>query len=149
MDETVSCTSKVVHFPDGTEITASPLCARSAESPDRDFGLYMDPQWAPTWPAELIDWPDFGLPSDPERATAQIRAAFERAASGESVEVGCTGGLGRTGTVLACMAVLAGVPVDEAVAWVHANYAAEAIETRDQEAWIGWFARRVGSKSSG
>ena len=41
-----------------------------------------------------------------------------RARRGELVEIGCLGGSGRTGTVLACMAVLAGVPPAEAVDWV-------------------------------
>ena len=111
----MSCTSKSVRFPDGTEITASPLYARREENPDRDFGLYMDPQWAPTWEAALIDWPDFSLPANPEEAAAQIRDAFERARAGQRVEIGCIGALGRTGIVLACMAILSGVPPSEAV----------------------------------
>ena len=87
---------------------ASPLAARGAEA--CDFGLYLDARWAPTWPAALIEWEDFGLPRDPVAAAAAIRNAFARASAGEIVEVGCVGGLGRTGTVLACMAMLAGVP---------------------------------------
>jgi hypothetical protein len=136
----MSGTSRVVRFPDGTEVTASPLRARREENPDRDFGLYMDARWAPTWEAELIDWPDFGLPSSPEHAAQQIRAAFQRAQAGECVEIGCDGGFGRTGTVLACMAILAGVPADDAVAWVRANDDPRAVETPDQEAWVRWFA---------
>ena len=56
------------------------------------------------------------------------------------VEIGCLGGLGRTGTVLACMAVLAGVDPLDAVPWVRENYRSGAIETPDQESWVGWFA---------
>ena len=55
-------------------------------------------------------------------------------------QVGCLGGSGRTGTVLACMAVLAGVPPAEAVAWVRNAYKAEAVETAEQEEWVRWFA---------
>jgi len=88
----------------------------------------------------VIDWPDFGVPRDRDAAAAQIRAAFARARAGARVEVGCAGGLGRTGTVLACMAVLAGVPVPEAVQWVRQSYDARAVETDDQEEWIAWFA---------
>jgi protein-tyrosine phosphatase len=75
-----------------------------------------------------------------EVAAQQIVGAFSRARSGELVEVGCLGGSGRTGTVLACMAVLAGVPPVEAVAWVRATFRPEAVETTDQEAWVQWFA---------
>jgi len=60
--------------------------------------------------------------------------------AGERVEVGCAGGLGRTGTVLACMASLGGVPPGEAVAWVRANYRPAAVETAEQEAFVRRFA---------
>jgi hypothetical protein len=132
-----------VIFPDGTRVRASSLLDRDEQSPGRDFGLYLDPRWNPTWPAELIDWPDFGLPADGARAAAQILDAFSRAKGGEGVEIGCLGGLGRTGTVLACMAVLAGVDSVDAVAWVRENYRSGAIETLDQESWVDWFAASV------
>ena len=129
-----------VTFPDGTQVRASSISERDEESSGRDFGLYMDPRWSPTWPAEMIEWPDFGLPPDGARAAAQIRAAFARAKSGQVVEVGCLGGLGRTGTVLACMAVLAGVRSGDAVAWVREHYRPGAVETSEQERWVEWFA---------
>src|SRR3954451_16454765 len=132
-----------VVFPDGTSVRASSIAERDDAAGRRDFGLYMDDRWAPTWPAQLIDWPDFGLPPDREQAAAQIRDAFVRAKSGEVVEVGCLGGLGRTGTVLACMAVLAGVDSADAVGWVRENYRAEAVETAEQEAWVAWFAQHI------
>lgn len=128
-----------VVFPDGTEVDARGLRERREDAPDRDFGLYMDSRWAPTWPAELIDWEDFGLPADPERAAVQIRGAFERARAGARVEVGCAGGLGRTGTVLGCMAILAGVSPGEAVSWVRHNYDPRAVETREQERFVREF----------
>jgi protein-tyrosine phosphatase len=124
-------------------VRASPLRDRLEHDPERDFGLYCDARWAPTWPAETIDWPDFGVPSDRDAAAAQIRTAFERARSGERVEVGCAGGLGRTGTVLAAMAVLAGVPPAGAVRWVREHYDVRAVETDEQEAWVAWFASAV------
>jgi hypothetical protein len=94
----------------------------------------------PTWPATVIDWQDFGLPENPELAAQQIVDAFGEARRGGLVEIGCLGGSGRTGTALACMAVLAGVPATEAVAWVRASYRPQAVETTEQEAWVGWFA---------
>jgi len=107
----------------------------------------MDPKWTPTWNAELIDWPDLGLPADEETAADQIVAAFTRAKNGERVEIGCIGGLGRTGTVLACMAILAGVPVDQAVEWVRANYDSRAVETLEQAEWVLWFCQFVRTQS--
>ena len=78
-------------------------------------------------------------PGDPDVAARQIADAFLRARRGELVEVGCLGGRGRTGTVLACMAVLAGVPPTDAVGWVRAAYRPQAVETAEQEAWVEWF----------
>ena len=52
------------------------------------------------------------------------------------MEVGCLGGHGRTGTALACLAILTGHPAADAVAWVRANYCPEAVETVGQEAFI-------------
>jgi hypothetical protein len=132
---------KVV-FPDGTAVRASPLAARGAEP--CDFGLYLDARWAPTWPAAVVEWADFGVPRDPDAAVLAIRDAFARARAGDTVEVGCVGGLGRTGTVLACMAILAGVPSADAVTWVRKRYDERAIETRAQEDWPLWFAVRSG-----
>ncbi len=132
-----------VRFPDGTVVTASSLAERSESNPERDFGLYMDAAWRPTWDARVIEWPDFGVPKDGVSAASAIAAAFKRAKGRERLEIGCVGGLGRTGTVLACMVVLAGVPVNDAVGWVRANYDRNAIERPNQEQWVRWFADRV------
>ena len=76
-------------------------------------------------------------------------AAFARARAGQTVEIGCVGGLGRTGTVLACMAVLAGVEPSKAVTWVRRNYRPEAVETSSQERWVAWFASAHTGAASG
>jgi len=130
----------MVVFPDGSRVRASSIVERKGDDPERAFGLYLDPRWNPTWRAEVIPWRDFGLPEDPETAARQIVDAFTRAQGGELVEVGCLGGLGRTGTVLACMAVLSGVPAEDAVAWVRSAYKPLAVETAEQEEWVQWFA---------
>ena len=131
----------IVTFPDGSRVRAVGLAERREDDPERAFGLYLDEHWAPTWPADLVAWPDFGLPEEPEVAARQIVDAFGRAQRGELVEVGCLGGSGRTGTVLACMAILAGVAPGEAVEWVREAYRPEAVETAEQEAWVEWFGR--------
>jgi hypothetical protein len=131
----------IVTFPDGSRVRAVPLAERREDDPERAFGLYLDEHWAPTWPAEVVAWPDFGLPEEPEVAARQIADAFGRAQRGELVEVGCLGGSGRTGTVLACMAILAGVGPSDAVAWVRESYRPQAVETPEQEAWVEWFGR--------
>ena len=132
-----------VEFPDGTVVIGAALADRLEANPDRDFGLYLDDAWRPTWDAVLIDWPDFGLPKEPHAAARAIQAAFLRAKAGERLEVGCLGGKGRTGTTLACMAILAGVEPLHAVEWVRAAYRPDAVEGPEQEAWTLWFAKTI------
>ncbi len=61
--------------------------------------------------------------------------------------MGCIGGLGRTGTVLACMAILAGIPAGHAVDWVREHYDPAAVETPEQEQWVLWFAGHLRKKA--
>jgi protein-tyrosine phosphatase len=65
----------------------------------------------------------------------ELRHAHERAAV-ERVELACGGGVGRTGTALAVLAVLSGVAATEAVAWVRAAYHPRAVETPWQRRWL-------------
>ena len=132
----------IVRFPDGTAVQATGA-GRPEGDPPPDFGLYLDNCWAEPrqpWDHVVVEWPDFGLPPDAAGTGAAIRSAFERAKSGERVEVGCHGGMGRTGTVLACMAVLAGVPAPEAVDWVRSAYRRQAVETDEQRRFVEEFA---------
>ncbi len=153
---------RLVTFPDGTKVHAGALGARRIGQPD--FGLYAygrarrssshmgrllnrltrralhGGSWVSPWDAEWIHWPDFGVPADDGAARDSIVAAFRRSQRGEAVEVCCYGGKGRTGTILACMAVLAGVPSDQAVQWVRANYSPRAVERDSQARWVEWFA---------
>ena len=135
-------TEDPVTFPDGTQVLASGWLERKPGGPAPDFGLYLDPSWTPWWPAVQLEWPDFGVPSDRVVADREIRAAFERARNGERVEVACIGGHGRTGTVLACMAVLAGVPPAEAVEWVRSTYCRRAVQEPAQQYWVERWALR-------
>jgi protein-tyrosine phosphatase len=72
-----------------------------------------------------------------EQGLVAIRAAVSR---GERVAVHCGGGLGRTGTLLACYLVDRGLNDDEAIARVRATRTG-SIETRGQVAAIEAFAR--------
>jgi hypothetical protein len=140
-------TEDPVTFPDGTRVLASGWLQRTTVEPKPDFGLYLDPSWSPSWPAVLLDWPDFGVPRDPMVADAEIRRAFDRARAGQTVEVACVGGHGRTGTVLACMAILAGVPAADAVEWVRATYCRRAVQEPSQQYWIDRWAEHSSSSS--
>ena len=93
----------------------------------------------PVWESRWVRWRDFALPADPAALRAVLTEAWERAAD-ERVEVACRGGTGRTGTALACLAVLDGVPPAAAVGFVRAGYRAHAVETRAQAAFVARFA---------
>ena len=77
-----------------------------------------------------------GQAADAIEVVSALRSVLDRARAGERVELGCLGGHGRTGTALACLAILSGHPPGEAVAWVRANYCTNAVETAEQEAFV-------------
>jgi hypothetical protein len=90
------------------------------------------------WEARWVRWPDFRLPSDRADAAEALREAWARAEA-ERVEIACAGGLGRTGTALACLAVLDGLPGSQAVTYVREHYAARAVETPWQHRFVTRF----------
>jgi hypothetical protein len=91
-----------------------------------------------SWDVVWVRWRDFSLPAEPEAARDALLDAYHRCA-GERVEVTCSGGRGRTGTALACLAVLDGVPADEAVAFVRRHYDRRAAETAGQRRYVAGF----------
>ena len=146
---TTEALAGAIRLPDGTWVRGRGLRAPAPPGPPPDLGLYLGSRrlWARhraalDWPQRWIEWPDFLLPRDRELAVGHIRALHERARAGERVEVACGGGVGRTGTVVACLAILAGVPSGEAVGWTRANYHERAVETPWQRAWVGRFPGR-------
>lgn len=121
--------------------SALPLLVRALPpGPPPDFGVYLlgrAPGPAP-WRSTWLHWPDFRLPVDPACARAVLGRAWEQAAAGR-VEIACGGGRGRTGTALACLAVLDGVPPGEAVAFVRERYHRRAVETPRQRWYVEHF----------
>ncbi|WP_460302901.1 protein phosphatase [Actinocorallia aurea] len=129
----------VLRLPSGLTIRGRGLRRPAPEGGQRpDFGVYLLGR-APrnAWETRWVRCPDFRNPSDPADARAAFRLAYERAAD-RRVEVGCGGGVGRTGLALACLAVLDGVLPEEAVAYVRARYHPRAVETP----WQRRFVRR-------
>ncbi|MEN3273198.1 MAG: hypothetical protein V7636_1959 [Actinomycetota bacterium] len=127
-----------VTLPDGTTVVAVSFSSAYERDAPPDFGLYLDERWDPPWPHAHVDWPDFGLPADPDAFVAALEDLRVRSRRGEVVELGCLGAHGRTGTALACLAVLAGVDGDP-VDWVRSTYCDKAVETDEQAA----FARQT------
>lgn len=130
-----------VELPDGRRIRCRSL-RRPAGGPDPQLGVYLtarDPGPRP-WETRWVRWRDFRVPASTAEAVATLREAHTRAAA-ELVEVACPGGVGRTGTALALLAVMSGVPAEEAVAWARAHHHPRAAETPGQRRWVRRAAR--------
>jgi hypothetical protein len=137
-----------IRLPDGAWIRGRGLRHPAPGGPAPEFGLYLgsgrlrdkhdaDLHWPHTW----LDWPDFRLPRDRDAAVREIRALHDRIRAGGVAEVACDGGVGRTGTVIACLTVLAGTDPAEAVAWARLHHHPRAVETPWQRRWVGRFPR--------
>jgi hypothetical protein len=130
-----------VELEDGTKIYCSSVYEDSPIDPD--FGLYADSIWNPTWRNEFIAWPDGSVPKNRPLALRQIREAFQLAQSGKMVEIGCIGGHGRTGTILALMYLLSSggsKTSEQAIEFVRTKYCRHAIEVEIQEWYIQYGA---------
>jgi hypothetical protein len=130
-------TTGLVTLPDGRQVRGRGLAA-GPPSDDLlpELGVYLT--GAPhceAWESRWVAWPDFRLPRSASDAVAVAHEAFERAACSR-VEIACDGGTGRTGTLLALLARLSGVPAGEAVAWVRAHYRPRAVETPGQRRFV-------------
>jgi protein-tyrosine phosphatase len=134
-----------VALPDGTTVWAATWVGEYVRDRRPDFGYYLDAKWQPSWPHVHLDWPDFGVPGDPAVVVDAFTDVLARARRDEVVEIGCWGGHGRTGTALACLAVMTGVDGDP-VEWVRANYCAKAVETDEQAAFARTFGDYVPPK---
>jgi Protein-tyrosine phosphatase len=127
----------ILRLPSGRLIRGRGLGRPLPEGPLPTFGIYLlaKPPSGLTWDWRWLRWPDFGLPSDRDQVRPVLAQAMERSLT-ERVEVACTGGHGRTGTALACLAILDGVPSAEAVAYVRAHYDPHAVETPWQRRYV-------------
>ncbi|WP_255949333.1 protein-tyrosine phosphatase family protein [Streptomyces odontomachi] len=131
----------VLRLPSGRLLRGRALRKPRPVGADPAFGVYLlgrEPSPV-SWETRWVRWPDFRLPSDRAGAADAFREAWRRAAT-ERVEVACGGGQGRTGTALACLAVLDGVPADEAVGYVREHYSRRAVETPWQRRYVARFA---------
>ncbi|WP_386699187.1 protein-tyrosine phosphatase family protein [Streptomonospora arabica] len=128
-------------MPSGKTVRGRAMRRPLPAGPEPDFGIYLrsTPTGSVTWESVWLRWPDMWLPADRAAAREALCDAWSRA-SAQRVEVACRGGRGRTGTALACLAVLDGVPPRDAVAYVREHYAPRAVETPWQRAYVAAFS---------
>lgn len=130
----------VLRLPSGRLVRGRGLRRPLPDGPTPTFALYLlgeEPPAVP-WEAKWLRWPDFRLPADPAAARRAFEEALARAET-ERVEVACAGGQGRTGTALACLAILDGISSKEAVKYIRTNYSPRAVETPWQRRFVAKF----------
>jgi hypothetical protein len=130
-------TPGAVDLPDGRRVRARGLRHPMPAGSPPEFGVYLlgDDPGPFDWEHRWVRWPDFRLPASTADALDALAAAHRRAPT-ERVEVACGGGIGRTGTALAALAVMSGVAPRDAVAWVRRAYHPCAVETPWQRRWV-------------
>lgn len=134
-----------VEMPDGTVVYASSMNDGGWGGDKRttrpDLGVYLA-DWRPDWLAYLVPWRDYGLPKlGVHEMLGLIEEIVERARAGQTIEIGCVGGHGRTGTMLALVALHCGVT--DAVGWVRDAYCEHAVEGDEQEWYVELVAARM------
>ena len=132
----------VVELPDGARLRGRGLRRGAVPEPEPEWALYLmaRPPAETPWPSRWLRWPDVWLPVNARDARSAFEEAHRLAAAGRRVEVACRGGIGRTGTALACIAQLGGLPAERATAWVREHYHPRAVETPWQRRYVRRFA---------
>jgi hypothetical protein len=127
----------ILRLPSGRLVRGRGLARPLPEGSLPAFGVYLlgKPPPAVPWESRWLRWPDFRLPAVEAEVLPTLTEAWQRAAT-ERVEIACAGGHGRTGTALACLAILDGVPGSDAVAFVRAHYDQHAVETLSQRRYV-------------
>jgi hypothetical protein len=127
----------VLRLPSGRLVRGRGLRNPMPSGPAPTFGVYLLGEAPPEfgWESRWLRWRDFWLPADRAEADRVLTEVWERATT-ERVELACNGGKGRTGTALACLAIIDGVPPAEATDYVRANYSSHAVETPWQKRFV-------------
>ena len=127
----------VVELPDGRRVRGRGLRNPMPDGPEPDLGIYLLGREPPAvaWEHRWVRWHDFRTPADTGEAIAALALAHRRAADGR-VEIACGGGIGRTGAAVAVLAVMSGIPPQEAVDWARTAYHRRAVETPWQRRWV-------------
>lgn len=130
----------VLRLPSGRLVRGRGLSRPAPADATPDLGIYLlaEPPPPVAWESCWLRWPDFGLPADRDQVLPVLTRAWHRSAA-ERVEVACLGGRGRTGTALACLTIIDGLPPAEAVAYVRARYHPGAVETFWQRRYVRRF----------
>jgi protein-tyrosine phosphatase len=128
-----------------------------------DIGFYCDNLWinrkpvfsglSKPWGEPLAKqyihypWPDMSIPASLGEFYGAATWLLGEVEGGKTLDIGCYGGHGRTGTAMACLMVLQGAMPGAAVKRIRETYCKEAVETREQVAFVlafyKWHMRKL------
>ena len=95
----------------------------------------------------FLDWPDMGVLDiedlKPVVKTLAYHLLHDNFKVQQRIEIGCMGGHGRTGTLMALIMVQLGCKPGKAIKTIRKDYCDKAIETKKQEELIKAFAEEV------
>ena len=98
-------------------------------------------------PTMFLDWPDMGVLDiedlKPVVKTLAYHLLHDNFKVQQRIEIGCMGGHGRTGTLMALIMVQLGCKPGKAIKTIRKDYCDKAIETKKQEELIKAFAAEV------
>lgn len=89
-------------------------------------------------PPRCVYYPiqNMGIPARPDKFKALIEMILLALSAGNRVHVGCIGGHGRTGMVIAAVVARLNEPGFDAIKWTRDNYCIKAVETKPQEGFL-------------
>jgi protein-tyrosine phosphatase len=120
-------------------VCLTPLEEVQSKSPD--YARAMEAGELP-WETRLFGIDDFGVPDDREAYLGLVQSVARDVEEGKCVLVHCGAGIGRTGTLAACVLVALGLDEEEALTSV--RRAGGRPETTEQRQLVAWAATRLG-----
>ncbi len=144
-------------------VTCSGWASRPHVIDPVDFGVYLSREWKEelggmfstngvrinrvangvAYPALFVTWMDMGV-LDPGDLGDLVEICLSKMRQGKIIDIGCFGGLGRTGVLLSCLIArvehLSGI---QAVIETRRRYDSRAVETLPQERSVVEYAQRI------
>jgi hypothetical protein len=149
------------HVRNQVQVGSFSILASSFYAPSEAFknnppvaALFLDDRWSErigdAFPAsasiKIYHWPDFGA-VEVNELSGLVEWITKQLEEGKTVDVGCLGGHGRTGAILAATVVrLEGLSGADAVAAVRQRYCEEAVEGDKEVHMLSEYARSLGQE---
>ncbi|HEY0819765.1 MAG TPA: hypothetical protein VGD46_13360 [Rhizobacter sp.] len=128
------------------------ILGASCNAPRAGYDVYVGFDWGMKMPFPPAPWnplqapadtavhakfeiQDMNVPKDKDEFDRMVAYLIDQLAMGKRVHIGCIGGHGRTGLVLAVL-VKTILGEEDAIEWVRTNHCKKAVETSQQVDWL-------------